>query len=102
MLYSDAPFIDPLLSIPISLLMIYNVFKNLKRILVIILKGTPENVNLKEVWQKIYKLDEIVNIHDRYAWSMDGNYIILTAHLALDQGYNLCRQAEINKRLKGL
>lgn len=102
MLYFDAPFIDPLLSILIAGYVIYNVFKNLKKSLLIILQGTPENVDIEEVRNKLNSIQEVTDVHDCHTWSMDGQYNVLTVHLVLNKDYRLSDQEEIKQRVQAL
>lgn len=102
MLYVEAPFIDPLLAILISGFVIYNALKHLKRSFLIILQGTPANVDVEELRIKLKGIEEVVDIHDCHSWSMDGQYNILTLHLVLDKDYTLSTQAEIKKHVQQL
>lgn len=100
MIYTDAPFIDPLLSVLISLYMLYNVYKNLRKSLLVILQGIPDEVNIDEIREKLKGIKPIVSIHDCHAWSMDGQYNILTIHFVLDQDYKLSEQAELKGQIR--
>ena len=99
MLYVNAPFIDPLLSIFISLFVLYNVYKNLKQSFLIILQGIPDNININGIHTRLKEIREIMSVHDCHVWSMDGKYNILTIHLVLDKDYTLSKQAELKKKV---
>ncbi|MEN6589613.1 MAG: cation diffusion facilitator family transporter [Proteiniphilum sp.] len=83
MYFVDAPFIDPLLSIVISLFILFNVYRNIRESLHIILQGSPGTVDLEKVKQTILKIDEVQSVHDLHAWSIDGQYNVLTIHVVL-------------------
>ncbi len=102
MMYFDLPWIDPLLSLLISLYMLFNVFSNLKASMVIILQGTPNEIDIAGVREKLREMKEVIDIHDCHAWSMDGEYNILTIHVVLDQDYKLSEQVEIKKAIEKL
>lgn len=97
MMYTDAPFIDPLLSVLISLFVLYNVYKNLRKSLLVILQGIPEDVSIDDIREKLKHIQEVTEIHDCHAWSMDGQYNILTIHLKLDSDYKLSEQAKLKE-----
>lgn len=105
MMFTDAPFIDPLLSVLISIFVLYNVYKNLKKSLLVFLQGIPEEVSIDHVRRKLKDMPEVTDIHDCHAWSMDGQYNILTIHLQLDKDYKLSEQAKLKEtarsKLKG-
>ena len=100
MMYTDAPFIDPLLSVLISLFVLYNVYKNLRKSMLVILQGIPEDVSLDEIKEKLKDISEITDVHDNHVWSMDGEYNILTIHLRLDQDYKLSEQAKLKEKVR--
>jgi cobalt-zinc-cadmium efflux system protein len=100
MMYVDAPFIDPLLSILISFFVLYNVYKNLKKSLLVILQGIPDEVDIDEISTKLNDIKAITDIHDCHVWSMDGEYNILTIHLRLDKDYKLSEQSELKDMVK--
>ena len=100
MMYTDAPFIDPLLSVLISLFVLYNVYKNLRKSMLVILQGIPEEVSLEDIKEKLKDISEITDVHDNHVWSMDGEYNILTIHLQLDKDYKLSEQAELKEKVR--
>ena len=100
MIFWNAPFIDPLLSILISLFILYNVYRNLKRSLLIILQGTPSEVSIGDIQDKLKSIKSVIGVHDCHVWSMDGNYNVLTVHLVLDKNYELAEQVALKARVK--
>lgn len=102
MLFVDAPFIDPLLSVLISLYVLYNVYKNLRKSLLIILQGIPEEVSIEDIREKLKNIPEITDVHDCHAWSMDGEYHVMTVHVCLNKNYSLEEQASIKQEIRSL
>jgi cobalt-zinc-cadmium efflux system protein len=100
MIFTEAPFIDPLLSIGISIFVLYNVYKNLRKSLLVILQGIPDDVNIDDIREKLKGFKTITDIHDCHVWSMDGNYNILTIHFVLDQDYKLSEQAQLKEQIR--
>ncbi|MEM9297189.1 MAG: cation diffusion facilitator family transporter [Bacteroidota bacterium] len=100
MMFTDAPFIDPLLSVLISLFVLYNVYKNLRKSMLVILQGIPEDISIDHIHQKLKDMPEVTDIHDCHAWSMDGQYNILTIHLQLDKDYRLSEQAQLKETVR--
>jgi len=72
MYFVDAPFIDPLLSILISLYILYNVYRNIRQSLRIILQGSPSHLDMEEVKRSLLEIGEVQDVHDLHAWSVDG------------------------------
>ena len=100
MMFTDAPFIDPLLSVLISLFVLYNVYRNLKKSMLVILQGIPEEVSVDDIRQKLKDMPEVTDMHDCHAWSLDGEYNILTVHLRLAKDYKLSEQAKLKEKVK--
>jgi len=85
MYFVDAPIIDPLLSIGISLFILYNVYRNIRQSMQIILQGAPAAVDMDEVQRAIVKMEGVRSVHDLHAWSVDGQYNVLTIHVVLQR-----------------
>ncbi|MDX5420642.1 MAG: cation diffusion facilitator family transporter [Hymenobacteraceae bacterium] len=98
--FFDVPVIDPLLSVGITLYVLYNVVQNLRQSLKILLQGTPANINLNEVQEKIEGMPEIKSVHDLHIWTLDGTYNILTLHAVVDAELQLQQAREIKERVR--
>ena len=83
MYFVDAPFIDPLLSIGISAFILFNVYRNIRRSLRIILQGSPDLVSIDEVEKTVMAIENVHSVHDLHIWSVDGEYNVLTIHVVL-------------------
>lgn len=106
MYFFDFPIIDPILSVLISVFILYNVIRNLNQSVNIIMQGKPANIDLKHIEAQMVSLPQIDSAHDLHIWSMDGNYNVLTAHLVIDNNLNLLElkdlKTQIKRTLKGL
>lgn len=100
MMYTDAPFIDPLLSVLISLFVLFNVYKNLKKSLLVIMQGTPSDISIDQIRHRLDEITEIIDVHDCHVWSMDGNYHIMSMHIRLDKDYRLADLSQIKDRVR--
>lgn len=74
-------YLDPALSILITLFILWNVFKRLKETLYIFLQGTPADINLDEVKEKIEKIPGVASSHHVHIWSQEGEHHVFTAHV---------------------
>jgi cobalt-zinc-cadmium efflux system protein len=88
MMFIHLPVLDPILSIAISLWVLYNVFGNLRKTFSIMLQAIPENVDMNKLEEKIRTLESIVSIHDLHLWSLDGESHIMTLHVVMDTNDN--------------
>jgi cobalt-zinc-cadmium efflux system protein len=83
MYFFDCPIIDPILSIAIACFVLFNVFRNIRQTLRIILQGTPKEVKQEHIVGKIKRLDGVADVHDLHIWSLDEEYNVLTIHVIL-------------------
>lgn len=92
MYFVDAPFIDPLLSILISLYILYNVYRNIRQSLHIILQGSPWELDMEQVRRTLLEVEEVREVHDLHAWSVDGEYNVMTVHVVLQNAVSMEEQ----------
>jgi len=101
MQFWDVPILDPILSLLIAAFVLFNVYKNIKESIRIILQGTPKEISLDEIRTKLLEFPEIQDIHDCHLWTMDGEYNILTAHLILnDKNTTLTEIKDIKHKVR--
>lgn len=81
--FFDWPVIDPLLSLGITVFVLYNVVRNLRQSIKILLQGTPAHINTEEVKAKLEALPEVTSVHDLHIWTMDGTYNIMSMHAVI-------------------
>ncbi|MCG8574243.1 MAG: cation diffusion facilitator family transporter [Flavobacteriales bacterium] len=85
MLIWDIPILDPILSLLISGYILFNVFRNLKKAVKIIMQGSPSQEALLAVKTYFDTHPKIIGHHDLHLWTMDGIYHILTVHLIISK-----------------
>lgn len=85
LLFIDIHILDPILSVLITLYVLYNVIKNLRKTLDLFLQATPESINLEEIELKLEAIQGVKSSHHTHIWSLDGEYHVLTTHLVVDQ-----------------
>lgn len=77
--------IDPILSILITGYILFNVVRNLKKVMHIIMQGAPPIEETKKIEAFFNHLDGIKSYHDLHIWSLDGSYYVLTVHLVVSE-----------------
>ncbi len=85
MYFFDLPVLDPIMSIAIACFVLFNVYKNIRQSLRIILQGIPDKVDITDISTHLSQFKEIDSIHDVHIWSIDGNYNVMTVHIVLKQ-----------------
>ena len=82
--FEDIHYLDPALSLLITLYILWNVIKRLKETLFIFLQGIPEDINLKEVKSKLLNTEGVASLHHLHIWSQEGEHHVFTAHVKLN------------------
>jgi cobalt-zinc-cadmium efflux system protein len=103
MQFWDVPILDPILSIGIAIFILFNVFKNGKQSIKIILQIVPEGISVDKIKLKLLENKDIKSMHDLHIWSMDGEYNIFTAHLVVhDNTISSEKRAQIKSEIRQL
>lgn len=87
MIFANLPILDPILSISITIWVLYNVYKNLKATFNILLQAFPKDVDVKKLTKEIEAIDNVISIHDLHIWTQDGNSHVMTLHIVAEKNY---------------
>ena len=100
LLFKDIQYLDPALSLLITLYILYNVFKRLKETLFIFLQGVPKDIDLKALENSILKVENIDSLHHMHVWSMEGEHHVFTVHIKLKHIQELKQLQEVKERIR--
>ena len=81
LMFIDIPVIDPILSVSITIYVLYNVIKNLKEILNVFLQGVPKNLSISEIEHEIIEKTGAVSAYHTHIWSLEGEKNLLSTHI---------------------
>lgn len=81
---NDWYFLDPLLSLAITLFVLFNAARNLRSVLRIFLQAAPEGMDVGEIDGEFRRIDGVQSTHHTHLWSLDGEDNVLTTHLVMD------------------
>jgi cobalt-zinc-cadmium efflux system protein len=76
--------LDPIITIGLTAFILYNVTKNLREAINILLQGVPEHINLEAVKKDLTSIKGVIDVHDIHIWSLEGETDVFTAHVVLD------------------
>jgi cobalt-zinc-cadmium efflux system protein len=83
----DVYLLDPIMTLGLTVFILYYVSKNLKEAVNILLEGVPAHINIDEVKRDILAIDGVTGVHDVHIWSLEGETDILTAHIVADEAH---------------
>lgn len=82
--YTGWTIIDPLLSIAISLYIVWNAVHLLRAGTGILMQARPDGAGEERIAEALRTLPNVRGVHDQHVWSLDGSYTVLTVHLVVD------------------
>jgi cobalt-zinc-cadmium efflux system protein len=97
--YTKVLWIDPLLTLIISIVIIIQAYKILRESVDILMQSTPENLNLDEIRILLEKHPMIKNIHHVHCWRLQDHDILFEAHIETSEDLML---SDSNKLLKNI
>lgn len=100
--FKEILYLDPALSLLITLYILWNVFKRLKETLFIFLQGVPKDLNLEEIESKILEVEKVASLHHTHIWSLEGENHVFTAHLKLREISEFSEILEVKKKVKDI
>ena len=89
LLFFPTPYLDPALSLAISLYILWNVWKRLRDTLVLFLQGLPADVDQVAVEREILEIPKVESTHHTHIWSLDGEHHVFSTHVKLCEIHTL-------------
>lgn len=102
LLFSDIRILDPVLSILITLYVLFNVVKNLKKTLELFLQASPAEINIADIEKALLAIEDVKSTHHTHLWSLDGEHHVLSTHIVIDKNASKERLIEIKQHCKAL
>jgi cobalt-zinc-cadmium efflux system protein len=95
-------FLDSLLSILISVVVLRGVYKNLKKVFSIFLQKFPEEIDLSEIHMELNSFELVENIHSIKGFSFDGESFYLSLHIKVPEGSLIEQLDDLRFKIKNL
>ena len=97
----DVSILDPILSIGITIYILWHVIENYKRLFSIFLEKAPDNVNveyfIKEVLENNHQIQDIHHIH---LWALDDINNFMSCHVVFPNSINISTIKKIKRKIK--
>jgi len=82
--FTNANWLDPLVSVLIGFLILYNAWGILKDAIDILLEATPRDVDVQAMVKDIAQIDGVLGVHDIHVWSLTQSLRTMSAHILTD------------------
>lgn len=83
LIFYPNPYLDPALSLLISVYILWNVLKRLKETVFLFLQGQPLDVDKSAIEKEILEIQHVQSTHHTHIWSLDGERHVFTTHVKL-------------------
>lgn len=100
--FTQAYILDPLLSILITLYVLVNVVRNLRKTGVLFLQGVPDDVNVADLERQILGLSQVESVHHIHTWSLDGEHHVFSAHLVVDNATTRSEAIDLKQQIRAM
>jgi cobalt-zinc-cadmium efflux system protein len=100
LIFYPNPYIDPALSLLISIYILWNVVKRLQETVFIFLQGQPSDVDKSQIEAEIRRIPNVESTHHTHIWSLDGERHVFTTHVKLKPLNSLDELLLIKNELK--
>lgn len=84
MRFTDITFIDPIMSVGVSVFILVNAIRTMKEIAELFLEKIPHGINLSEIMEHIGRLEGVLDVHHVHLRSIDGYNHCATMHIVSD------------------
>ena len=89
--YLGWEWVDGVITISISIYLIYSSWKIFYASIRIFMQFTPAQISIETIATEITQIEGVKNIHHVHAWKLDDREMMFEAHLDLDQDYPISR-----------
>lgn len=79
---------DPIISVVVSFLIIISGWRITKDSLHVLMEGTPKNIEINEIREKLLSILEVEGIHDLHVWTITSGFPALSGHLTIKNNSN--------------
>jgi len=81
--YTGWAFVDPLMSIAISLFILWNAVGAFRKGTGILMQEIPHGLDLSTIRMELLELPHVTDVHDQHTWSLDGTLVVHTVHVVV-------------------
>ena len=92
-------WIDPLITVAISIYIIRSGFVILQQSLNILMQSAPDHLDLSQIKYRVEQEPEVLNIHHMHAWMLTDSEVHLEAHVELKKDLKLSQVGQIQGKI---
>ena len=96
--FTKANWLDPLVSVLIGFLILYNAWGILRDAVDILLESTPRDVDAGKLVHDMMQVKGVLGVHDLHVWSLTENLRTMSAHILTDD-LSISAGADIQRQI---
>lgn len=100
MRFADLPILDPALALVISFWILYNVIRNIRQMLPVLLQAAPEHIDIDAVTRELTELPPVSSAHHAHLWSTDGTHAVFSIHLTMEHTPDTTEYLQLKKDVR--
>ena len=82
--FTGLDWLDPLASLLIALLILWNAWLIVRETLEILLESTPRDIEMSEMVRDLMQVAQVRGVHDLHVWSLSSHLRFLSVHVQVD------------------
>jgi cobalt-zinc-cadmium efflux system protein len=98
--YTGLTWIDPMLSLVIAVIILYNTWQLLRDSLRLSLDGVPAGIEISKIRETVSRMKDVKGIHHIHVWAISTTENALTAHLVVDKTCTMDLIEKLKHRIK--
>ncbi len=99
-MFFDWGWADPLASVIVAVLVLRSGYLVTKSSVHVLMEGTPDNVEIEKVTEKILKTGGINGIHDLHIWTITSGLNALTCHAVVDEKMTILESEAMLRKIE--
>lgn len=99
--YTGMDWLDPLASVLIGVLILWNAKELLGEVMEILLESTPRDVDMSAMVRDLMQIPEVRSVHDLHVWSISRQLRVLSAHIVTED-IRVSQGAELQRQINAL
>jgi len=96
--FTGANWLDPIVSVLIGFLILYNAWGILRDSVNILLEATPRDIDVSKLVQDVMEIQGVLGVHDLHIWSIAQNLRTMSAHI-LTEDLSISAGAQIQRHI---
>ncbi len=102
MYFWPVTILDTILSLLITLFVLWNVLKRLKETIVIFLQAVPPGIDIGRLEADLEQLEVVSSVHHTHIWSLDGEKHIASTHIVVNNNWDYSTAVSFKQTVRNI